>query len=148
MGPFNIAPGTHFDSGDGFVSGMFPVGAERERYAGAMVERVARRGSASVRSGLTLHRGTLNRGRMRQVVIFGVVSPEDRAHPEPAIELPSDYVPPTLKMSQEYHDSLDASLRERLSSEIVCERTSELPPLKTPHSIEGLVMGQAPETPA
>jgi hypothetical protein len=126
---------------------MFPVGEQRERYARAMVERIARRGSVSVRSGLTLHRGTRNGGRMRQVVILGAVSPEDRAHPETAIELAAGYAPPTLKVSQEYHDGLEGSLRERLSCEIVCERERDLPPLKTPHSIEGLVMGQAPEAP-
>ena len=147
MGPFNIAPGSHFDPGDDFVSGMFPVGEQRERYARAMVERIARRGSVSVRSGLTLHRGTRNAGRMRQVVILGVVSPEDRAHPDTAIALPADYAPPTLKMSREYHDGLSETLRRRLSCEIVCESPRELPPLETPHSIEGLVMGQAPEAP-
>jgi hypothetical protein len=147
MGPFNIAPGSHFDPGDDFVSGMFPVGEERERYARAMVERIARRGGVSVRSGLTLHRGTRNSGRMRQVVILGVVSPEDRAHPEAGNALPADYAPPTLKMSQEYHDSLSASLRRRLSCLIVCDSARELPPLETPHSIEGLVMGQAPDGP-
>ena len=147
MGPFNIAPGSHFDPGDDFVSGMFPIGEQRERYARAMVERIARRGSVSVRSGLTLHRGTRNAGRMRQVVILGVVSPEDRAHPDTAIALPADYAPPTLKMSREYHDSLSETLRRRLSCEIVCESARDLPPLETPHSIEGLVMGPAPEAP-
>jgi Phytanoyl-CoA dioxygenase (PhyH) len=146
MGPFNIAPGSHLDPGDDFVSGMFPVGEERERYARAMVERIARRGGVSVRSGLTLHRGTRNSGRMRQVVILGVVSPEDRAHPESEIaDVPADYARPTLKMSQQYYESLSESLRRRLSCVIVCDSTRELPPLETPHSIEGLVMGQAPD---
>jgi phytanoyl-CoA dioxygenase PhyH len=147
MGPFNIAPGSHFDRGDQFVSGMFPVGEERDHYARAMVERVARRGSISVRSGLTLHRGTRNGGRMRQVVILGVVSPEDRAHPGTALALPAGYAPPTLKVSHEYHDSLSESLRRRLSCVIVSDSARDLPPLETPHSIEGLVMGQAPDGP-
>jgi len=62
MSPFNVALGSHFDAGDHFASGMFPVGEERERYTQAMVERIARRGGVSVRSGLTLHRGTRNSG--------------------------------------------------------------------------------------
>ena len=81
---------------------------------------------------------------MRQVIL-GVVSPEDRAHPETQNALPHQYAPPTLKLSQEHHDSLSASLRRRLSCLIVCDSARELPPLETPHSIEGLVMGQAPD---
>jgi hypothetical protein len=142
MGPFNIALGSHFDPGDDFASGMFPVGEERERYTQAMVERIARRGGVSVRSGLTLHPGYAQ----QRPYAPGGVSPEDRAHPESEIaDRPADYVPPTLKMSQQYHESLSESLRRRLSCVIVCDSARDLPPLETPHSIEGLVMGQAPE---
>lgn len=144
MGPFNIAPGTHFDDGSDFVKEMFPVGDKKEAYNQRMVARLARRGSVSVRSGLTIHRGSKNNDRMRPVIILGVVSPEDRAHTATVLERPADYSPPTLKMSQEYYDSLDAVLKDHLSCEIVADTTANLPPLKTPHSIEGLVMGKAP----
>jgi hypothetical protein len=109
-----------------------------------MVPRLAKRGSVSARSGLTLHRGSLNSSRIRPVIILGVVSPEDRAHSATIIDLPSDYIAPTLKMSQAFYDSLDAKLKQHLRCDIVADTSANLPPLKTPHSIEGLVMGQAP----
>jgi hypothetical protein len=81
---------------------------------------------------------------MRPVIILGVVSLEDRAHSATLIERPEDYSPPTLKVSQAFYDSLEPSLRQHLSCEIVADTPANLPPLKTPHSIEGLVMGKAP----
>lgn len=144
MGPFNIAPGTHFDDGSGFNKEMFPVGEQKEAYNQKMTARLARRGSVSARSGLTIHRGSKNNDRMRPVIILGVVSLEDRAHSATVLERPEDYSPPTLKVSQAFYDSLDSSLKEHLSCEIVADTTANLPPLKTPHSIEGLVMGKAP----
>jgi hypothetical protein len=144
MGPFHIAPGTHFDDGADFVKEMFPVGEKKEAYNQRMVPRLARRGSMSARSGLTIHRGSKNNDRMRPVIILGVVSREDRAHSATVIERPADYSPPALKMSQAYFDSLDEELKKHLSCEIVADTTANLPPLKTPHSIEGLVMGKAP----
>jgi hypothetical protein len=47
-------------------------------------------------------------------------------------------------MSQAFYDSLDDALKQRLSCEIVSDTSASLSPLKTPHSIEGLVMGKAP----
>jgi ectoine hydroxylase-related dioxygenase (phytanoyl-CoA dioxygenase family) len=144
MGPFNIAPGTHFDDGSDFVQGMFPVGEKKEEYNQRMVPRLAKRGSISARSGLTLHKGSKNNSRIRQVLILGVVSQEDRAHSATTQELASDYIAPSLKMSQEFYASLDDTLRKHLRCEIVADTAANLPPLKTPHSIEGLVMGNAP----
>jgi len=144
MGPFHIAPGTHFDDGSDFVKDMFPVGEKKEAYNQRMIPRLARRGSVSARSGLTIHRGSKNNDRIRPVIILGVVSVEDRAHSATIIDRPSDYAAPTLKMSQAYYDSLDDALKQHLSCEIVADTTANLPPLKTPHSIEGLVMGKAP----
>ncbi len=144
LGPFNIAPGTHLDDGSDFVKEMFPIGAKKEEYNRRMEPRFAKRGSVSARSGLTLHKGSQNNGRMRPVLILGVVSLEDRAHSRTPLELDADYIAPSLKMSQAYYDRLDDSLKERLRVEIVADTTDNLPPLKTPHSIEGLVMGKAP----
>jgi hypothetical protein len=144
MGPFHIAPGTHFDDGTGFVKDMFPVGEKKESYNQRMVPRLARRGSVSARSGLTIHKGSTNNDRMRPVIILGVVSPEDRAHSANLLDRPENYSPPTLKMSQAFYDSLDDSVKRHLSCEIVADTAENLPPLKTPHSIEGLVMGNAP----
>ncbi len=144
MGPFNIAPGTHFDDGADFVQGMFPVGAKKDEYNQRMVSRYAKRGSVSARTGLTLHRGSKNNGRMRPVLILGVVSREDRAHSATTLELAPDYIAPSLKMSREFYASLDDTLRSHLRCDIVADTTANLPPLKTPHSIEGLIMGKAP----
>ncbi len=144
MGPFNVAPGTHFDDGTEFKAGMFPVGEQREEYIKRMVPRLATRGSVSARSGLTLHRGTQNNGRLRPVAILGVVSQEDRAHSATTVELLPNYVAPTLKMSRAYYESLPDDLKGHLRCEIVAETTADLPPLKTLHGIEGLMMGKAP----
>jgi ectoine hydroxylase-related dioxygenase (phytanoyl-CoA dioxygenase family) len=144
MGPFHVAPGTHFDEGADFVQGMFPVGEAKEAYDARMVPRFARRGSVSARSGLTLHKGTKNSSRIRPVLILGVVSPEDRAHSATTVDLPDGYRAPTLKVSKAFHDRLDDELKRHLSCEVVADTTADLPPLKTPHSIEGLVMGKAP----
>src|SRR5215208_3792106 len=115
MGPFHIAPGTHFDDGSDFVKDMFPVGEKKEAYNQRMIPRLARRGSVSARSGLTIHRGSKNNDRMRPVIILGVVSVEDRAHSATIIDRPADYAAPTLKMSQAYYDSLDDALKQHLS---------------------------------
>ncbi|HEY0739717.1 MAG TPA: phytanoyl-CoA dioxygenase family protein [Herpetosiphonaceae bacterium] len=145
MGPFNIVPGTHFDAGAEFVHGMFPVGEHKDAYNQRMVARLAKRGSVSARSGLTVHKGSKNTGRIRPVIILGVVSPEDRAHSATTLDLPPDYQAPTLKMSQAFYDRLNDELKQHLRCDIVADTTTALPPLKTPHSIEGLVMGHAPE---
>src|SRR5215212_9044695 len=134
MGPFHIAPGTHFDDGSDFVKDMFPVGEKKEEYSQRMVPRLARCGSVSALSGLTIHRGSKNNDRIRPVIILGVVSVEDRAHSATIIDRPADYAAPTLKMSQAYYDSLDDALKQHLSCEIVADTTANLPPLKTPHS--------------
>ena len=144
MGPFNVAPGTHFDDGAEFKEGMFPVGERRAGYIERMVPRLTKRGSVSARSGLTLHRGTLNHGRLRPVAIVGVVSREDRAHSKTTVELLPGYIAPTVKMSRGYYDSLPDDLKEHIRHEIVAETAGDLPPLKTHHGIEGLMMGKAP----
>jgi ectoine hydroxylase-related dioxygenase (phytanoyl-CoA dioxygenase family) len=144
MGPFNIAPGTHFDDEPDFVQDMFPVGEKKEAYNQRMTPRLAKRGSVSARSGLTIHRGSQNRSRIRPVIILGVVSAEDRAHSATTIDLPSDYRAPTLKVSRAFYDDLAAELKQHLRCEIVADTISDLPPLRTPHTIEGLVMGNAP----
>jgi hypothetical protein len=144
MGPFNVAPGTHFDDGSEFKEGMFPVGELRAEYIKRMVPRLAKRGSVSARSGLTLHRGTLNKGRLRPVVILGVVSREDRAHSKTTVELLPGYVPPTLKMSREYYNRLPDEFKAHIRCEVVAQTSSDLPALKTHHGIEGLMMGKAP----
>ncbi|HLJ68474.1 MAG TPA: phytanoyl-CoA dioxygenase family protein [Chloroflexota bacterium] len=143
MGPFQVVPGTHFDPGEDFDSGMFPPESRYAEYESRMQSRFPRRGSVSVRSGLGIHRGSRSstRGCLRPVAIVGIVSPEcgavteRRAHPE-------DPHVPRLRVSREFLDGLDAEIRRHLSYEIVADTTVGLPPHFTHHTFEGLKMAE------
>lgn len=129
MGPFEIAPGTHWDSGDDFEHGMFPPRSSYDRYRSLAVRKYPRRGDISARSALTVHRGTANVStRSRPVLVLGVDAPDagnDERH-DMAVTLP-------------YWDSLPQRIRARLS----CSVVGELTPIVQKHTIEGLVMGDA-----
>lgn len=127
MAPFEIAPGTHWDDGEGFVAGMFPPTASAGRYDGLASRRHPQRGDMSVRTGLTVHRGTENHSdRARAVLILGVVGAE--VDPGEVHD---------LVMTRPYHDGLPESVREHLRGTVV----DELKPLVQKHDIEGLLMG-------
>lgn len=126
MGPFEVAPGTHWDDGSGFAHAMFPDAALGARYERLAVRKLPRLGDMSVRSGLTIHRGTPNRSEVaRPVLIIGVVGPEVATAQH------------GLQISRAYARSLPRHVRARLDAEVV----DELRPLEQAHSIEGLVMG-------
>jgi hypothetical protein len=126
MGPFEIAPGTQWDDGSQFDHEMFPTTAQAERYDGLRQPRMPRLGDLSVRSGLTIHRGTPNRSDVaRPVLILGVIGPE------------VDPGPHGLQLSTGFAASLPGDLLSRLHAEVV----PELTPLVQSHTIEGLVMG-------
>ena len=126
MGPFEIAPGTQWDDGSQFDHEMFPTPSQAERYDGLRQPRMPRLGDMSVRSGLTIHRGTPNRSAVaRPVLILGVIGPE------------VDPGPHGLQLSTSYAASLPGELLGRLHTEVV----PELQPLVQAHTIEGLVMG-------
>ncbi|HLL64148.1 MAG TPA: phytanoyl-CoA dioxygenase family protein [Micromonosporaceae bacterium] len=128
MGPFEIAPGTHWEPGHHFDHGMFPPTSEYPRYQAMAVPKLPQRGDISARSALTMHRGTANvSASARPVLIVGVVAASivDSGH--------------ELVLSREFHMSLPAPVRGRLSARIV----DELTPLEQQHTIEGLVMGEA-----
>jgi hypothetical protein len=161
-GPFMIAKGTHFDAGLDFIGqdygaddigGMFPVDAQREAYEARLEPLLGRRGSFSIRSGLTIHGGgasETNRSRLRPTVILGIVSPEDRAwvpNPERLRELDNNHIP-RIRLSEEYLGHLraeHAELLAHLSYEVVAATTAELPPHRTYHDFEGLIMGNDPQ---
>jgi hypothetical protein len=85
-----------------------------------------KQGDMSVRTGLTVHRGTANQSDIaRPVLILGVVSPD------------ADFGPHELEISTRFAESLPAGVREHLHSRVV----DELAPLVQAHTIEGLVMG-------
>lgn len=129
LAPFEIAPGTQFDSGDRFDHGMFPPKEAYPRYEGLASRRYPRRGDVSARTGLTLHRGTAHHGdRARAVLILGAVSPEVSA---------ADTAVHQLQLTQEFFDALPAELWDHLR----CTVVDRLVPLRQTHDIEGLVMG-------
>ncbi|MBY8851695.1 phytanoyl-CoA dioxygenase family protein [Saccharothrix longispora] len=126
MGPFEIAHGTQWDDGADFDHGMFPPKSAYPRYEGLARRKLPRRGDVSVRSALTIHRGTANRsGSSRPVLVLGLVAAgveNDRND---------------LVVSRAYHERLPDEVRAHLG----CRVVDELEPLVQKHTIEGLVMG-------
>jgi len=127
MGPFEIAPGTHFDLGDDFDHGMFPPAEAYPRYEGLAERKYPKRGDVSVRSALTIHRGTVNHSsKSRPVLVLGVDAPGG-ANAERH----------DLAVTKGFWATLPESVRRHLDCPIV----DELVPIAQKHTIEGLVMG-------
>ncbi|AXK31893.1 phytanoyl-CoA dioxygenase [Streptomyces armeniacus] len=129
MGPFEIAPGTQWEHGDGFEHGMFPPRGEFPRYESLAVRKYPCRGDISARSALTLHRGTTNHSATaRPVLVLGVDAPGagNDAHHDMAV-------------TRAYRDALP----ERVRAHLHCPVVDELAPIVQKHTIEGLVMGDA-----
>lgn len=129
LAPFEIAPGTQFDDGSRFDHGMFPTREDYPRYDALGSRRHPRRGDASARTGLTIHRGTRNLSdRARAVLILGAVSGEV----DPAETDVHD-----LLFTREQYAALPAELRGHLR----CHVVDALTPIVQRHDIEGLMMG-------
>lgn len=129
MGPFEIAPGTQWDDGADFEHGMFPPKVDYTRYRSLAQRKFPRMGDVSIRSALTIHRGTANRsGKSRPVLVLGVDAPGagNDAHHDIAV-------------TRTFWDSLPSSLQAHLD----CPVVETLVPLTQKHTIEGLVMGEA-----
>lgn len=127
MGPFEIAPGTQFDPGDDFEHGMFPPPERYPRYEERAERKFAQRGDISIRSALTIHRGTVHRSpKDRPVLVLGVDAPG-------AINAERH----DMAVTKRFWESLPDSLRRHLGCPIVAELT----PITQKHTIEGLVMG-------
>lgn len=128
MGPFEIAPGTQWDTGADFEHGMFPPESAYPRYQQLAERRFPRRGDVSIRSALTVHRGTAHRSvKRRPVLVLGVDAPgagNDERH--------------DLAVTTGFWDSLPRSLRQHLR----CPVLQRLTPITQKHTIEGLVMGR------
>jgi hypothetical protein len=128
MGPFEIAPGTHWEPGLEFEHGMFPARAEWPRYEALGVRKYPQMGDVSARSALTIHRGTANRSKLsRPVLGLGVDAPgagHDLLHDPMA--------------TPDFWESLPREVREHLH----CRVVDELVPIVQKHQIEGLVMGE------
>ncbi len=129
MGPFEIAPGTQWDAPDGFEHGMFPPKALYGRYQQRAQRKMPQMGDISVRSALTIHRGTANHStRSRPVLVLGVDAP-DAGNAERH----------DLQFSRAYHATLPENVRVHTTSRVV----DMLEPIVQAHTIEGLVMGEA-----
>ncbi|MCR6489612.1 phytanoyl-CoA dioxygenase family protein [Amycolatopsis sp. OK19-0408] len=129
MGPFEIAPGTQWDDGTAFEHGMFPPREAYPRYRELAVRKFPRMGDISIRSALTVHRGTANHSaKSRPVLVLGLNAPGAG--------------------NDERHDTAVtrgfwATLPEAVRAHLGCPVVDELTPIVQKHTIEGLVMGES-----
>ena len=128
MGPFEIAPGTQFDDDPSFNHGMFPPETWYPRFEERAVRKIPKRGDISIRSALTIHRGTASQSdRSRPVLVLGVDAPgagNGDKH--------------DMAVSKAFWETLPESVRAHLT----CPVVDELTPITQKHDIEGLVMGE------
>jgi hypothetical protein len=125
MGPFEVAPGTQWDQFDGCDKGMFPPKHLWPRYLARAQQKMPQMGDMSVRSALTIHRGTANRSdQPRPVLVVGVDAPDatNAQHHD-------------LQVTQGYLDSLPPRVRDHLTYRIA----GALKPIIQHHTIEGLL---------
>jgi hypothetical protein len=127
MGPFEIAPGTHRDEGAEFEHGMFPPKSAYPRFVSRASRKFPKMGDISIRSALTVHRGTANQSqKSRPVLVLGVDAPgaiNDERH--------------DMAVTKPFWASLPESLRRHMH----CPVVDTLRPITQKHTIEGLVMG-------
>jgi hypothetical protein len=129
MGPFEIAPGTQWDDPSEFEHGMFPPKTLYPRYAKLAERKFPKMGDISVRSALTIHRGTKNlSNKSRPVLVLGVDAPDARNAERHDLQV-------TRRFFEELPDDLKAHLHYRL--------VDELETIVQGHTIEGLMMGEA-----
>jgi ectoine hydroxylase-related dioxygenase (phytanoyl-CoA dioxygenase family) len=127
MGPFEIAVGTQWEEGADWDHRMFPPQEEWPRYAGLAQQKLPQMGDLSVRSALTIHRGTANVStQSRPVLVLGVDAP-GAGHAELH----------DMTVTRGFDDALPKQARRHLT----CRVVEELEPIVQKHTIEGLVMG-------
>ncbi len=127
MGPFEVAPGTHWDDGREWKHGMFPAESFWPRYAERGVRKYPKMGDISARSALTMHRGTAHGSPIaRPVLVLGVDAP-GAGHA--ALH--------DMMVTPDFYETLPESVRQHL----VCRVVDKLVPVTQKHDIEGLVMG-------
>jgi hypothetical protein len=124
MGPFEIAPGTHWDDGRLWKHEMFPDRASWSRYEERGVRKYPQMGDVSCRSALTIHRGTAHPSPIsRPVLVVGIDAP-GAGHA--ALH--------DMMMTADYHAALPQPVRDH----IMCQIVDELVPITQKHDIEGL----------
>ena len=129
MGPFQIAPGTQWDTPEGFQHGMFPPKEFYSRYEERAQSKMPKMGDISVRSALTIHRGTANISeKPRPALVLGVDA-ADGINAERH----------DLQLTRIYEKTLPEYLIKHLTYRLV----DQLEPIVQAHTIEGLMMGEA-----
>jgi hypothetical protein len=130
MGPFEIAPGTQWDfPTEEWQYEMFPPKSAYTRYEERRQQKMPKMGDLSVRSALTMHRGTANQSdKARPVLVLGVDAPG-------AINAERH----DLQFTRDSYERLPDQLKRHLT----CRVVDELEPIHQGHTIEGLVMGEA-----
>jgi Phytanoyl-CoA dioxygenase (PhyH) len=128
MGAFEIAPGTQWEPGLDFEDQMFPPEREWPRYAAIAQQKLPQMGDISVRSALTIHRGTANRSQhARPVLVLGVDAP-GAGHAALHDQL----------VTHAEYAALPAQVRDHL----VCRVVDRIVPIVQKHTIGGLLMGR------
>ncbi len=129
MGPFEVAPGTQWDDPEDFEHGMFPPQALYGRYETRAQRKMPQMGDISVRSALTIHRGTANHSaKSRPVLVLGADAPDARNAGRH-----------DLQLTRAFYETLPSELQAHLSYRLV----DTLEPIAQGHTIEGLMMGEA-----
>ena len=129
MGPFEIAPGTQWDLPTGFEHEMFPPKSLYPRYEERAQRKMPKMGDISVRSALTIHRGTANQSsKSRPVLVLGADAPDARNAERHDLQLTHGYA---------------ASLPEEVRRHLTYRAVDRLEPIVQAHTIEGLMMGEA-----
>jgi hypothetical protein len=129
MGPFEIAPGTQWDDAGKFEHGMFPPKEFYPRYEARAELKMPMMGDISVRSALTIHRGTTNHSnKSRPVLVLGVDAPGANNHERH-----------DLQVTKQFYKTLPEDLKHHL----LCRIVDTLEPIVQKHDIEGLKMGEA-----
>ncbi|MGI8433580.1 MAG: phytanoyl-CoA dioxygenase family protein [Nocardioidaceae bacterium] len=126
MGPFEIAVGSQWDQGEDWEHQMFPQQDQWPRFASLAQQKLPQMGDLSVRSALTIHRGTANvSSEARPVLVLGVDAP-GAGHAELH----------DMTVTHAFYASLPNQIRGHLS----CRTVDTLEPIVQKHTIEGLVM--------
>jgi len=130
MGPFEIAPGTQWDEPTGFEHEMFPSKSFYSRYEARAQRKMPMMGDVSVRSALTIHRGTANHSdKSRPVLVLGVDAPDA-----------SNSDRHDLQFTRDYYERLPEQVKVHLPTARLVDK---LEPIHQAHSIELLMMGEA-----
>jgi hypothetical protein len=125
MGPFEIAPGTQWDDLSDCPNGMFPPEALFPRYRSRAVQKLPQMGDISVRSALTIHRGTANHSSFaRPVLVVGVDAPDATNAEHHDLQITHGYA---------------ASLPEQVKAHLTYRPVDRLEAVVQHHVIEGLL---------